>query len=143
MFERRLAAWPHSLVFVSCSRCPRRGRYRKAALVERHGDAVPLAELARRIAGACAAGPACGAHLLDHAPPELRQLAWLARPPRFLTAGEARRALMRYSAEMPLVIERPGGGFARIRAFALVTVDERRPGQRARDGTPALLLQTE
>ena len=53
MAPRHLVDWPHVLVDVECSLCPRRGRYRLARLAERYGAAVPLARLLELIAADC------------------------------------------------------------------------------------------
>ena len=42
------------LLEVRCSRCTRAGRHSTAKLVERWGAELPMPDLARRLAGACA-----------------------------------------------------------------------------------------
>lgn len=65
-----LAEYPAIMVRVSCSKCGRSGRYRKATLIERYGAATALPDLLHRIATDCPKmGPLgndpCGARYPD------------------------------------------------------------------------------
>ena len=42
-----------AMLTIACSRCERRGRYRTAALVERHGAGMTIAELLEMVSATC------------------------------------------------------------------------------------------
>jgi len=48
-----LAHYPGDYVEFACSKCERRGRYRKASLVAIHGATIGLSDLRTRIAADC------------------------------------------------------------------------------------------
>jgi hypothetical protein len=50
-----LAAYPFAVVNVACIYCNRKGRYRLATLIEKHGPATTLECLAKRMASDCGA----------------------------------------------------------------------------------------
>ncbi len=63
-----LAQYPADMVRLACTRCQRRGQYRKASLIERHGGDTSLPDLRLAIArcpAANALGTACGVYFLD------------------------------------------------------------------------------
>ncbi len=45
--------FPSDLVETECKQCGRNGRYRKAALIEKHGSDIVLPDLLALIAGDC------------------------------------------------------------------------------------------
>ncbi|ODT88096.1 MAG: hypothetical protein ABS78_09395 [Phenylobacterium sp. SCN 70-31] len=48
-----LAEYPSETVTLACGRCDRRGRYPKAALIERHGAGIGLVTLLNYLSWAC------------------------------------------------------------------------------------------
>jgi hypothetical protein len=48
-----LIDYPAETVALACSKCERRGRYRKASLVAIHGAEIGLPDLRMRLAGDC------------------------------------------------------------------------------------------
>jgi hypothetical protein len=63
-----LAEYPADLVRLACTRCARRGRYRKDTLIARHGGETALPDLRQVIAQCSAAktlGTACGVYFVD------------------------------------------------------------------------------
>jgi hypothetical protein len=67
----KLKDYPTDIVRLACSRCPRKGQYRKAALMVRFGKDITLAELRHEIAK-CERqgkrGAACGVYYVDLRP---------------------------------------------------------------------------
>jgi hypothetical protein len=63
-----LADFPHPMVRLACSRCSRRGQYRKAALIEEYGGENTLPDL-RHLVTSCdrhgKLGDACGVYYQD------------------------------------------------------------------------------
>ena len=63
-----LADYPGDAIVVACTKCERRGRYRKALLIAAHGPAISLPTLLREISANCPRRAAasvydgCGAH---------------------------------------------------------------------------------
>jgi hypothetical protein len=60
-------------VRVACNRCGRRGRYRRATLIERFGAEAALPDVLRYVAGydrASDMSRPCGAHYVDLVPRE-------------------------------------------------------------------------
>ncbi len=49
----RLQDYPNELVHVACDKCGRRGQYRKANLIARHGPSKGLPDLLYDIASGC------------------------------------------------------------------------------------------
>ena len=66
----RLRNYPSSLVRLACSKCVRRGQYRRATLIEKYGEDIPLPTLLTAIAQ-CTGGVTsgqwsnCGAYYVD------------------------------------------------------------------------------
>jgi hypothetical protein len=62
----RLSEYPFDWVELACRRCQRRGRLRKAGLIEMYGSDVLLAELRLRLATGCgrlgSVNDPCGLH---------------------------------------------------------------------------------
>lgn len=48
-----LATYPHVIVTLACSKCPRRGRYRLARLAAQYGPDIGLVDLLGKLAGDC------------------------------------------------------------------------------------------
>lgn len=62
-----LADHPGSFVPLACRKCERRGRYRKARLIEKHGAIIALPDLGAIIAADCprrtkAGNDSCGVY---------------------------------------------------------------------------------
>lgn len=49
----RLSSYPHTVVRIACSECPRAGSYRLARLAERYGAEMMLAELLMQLSADC------------------------------------------------------------------------------------------
>jgi hypothetical protein len=68
----KLKDYPTDIVRLACSRCPRKGQYRKAALMARVGKDITLADLRHEIAAKCerqgTLGTACGVYYVDLRP---------------------------------------------------------------------------
>lgn len=63
-----IAQYPADMVRLACTRCQRRGQYRKASLIERHGGDTSLPDLRLAVARcphAGALGTACGVYFVD------------------------------------------------------------------------------
>jgi hypothetical protein len=67
-----LVDYPSDTVHVACEMCPRRVRYRKAALIDRYGAGTALPDVLRQLAGKCWGRenwssniPPCGAYFCD------------------------------------------------------------------------------
>lgn len=67
----QLNDYPTDMVRLACTRCPRKGQYRKAALIVRYGKDVTLPTL-RTLIAQCEheekIGTACGVYYVDLAP---------------------------------------------------------------------------
>ena len=48
-----LSRWPLDPIEIVCDRCERRGRYRKATLLERYGGDVVMPEVLARVSADC------------------------------------------------------------------------------------------
>jgi len=66
-----LADFLHPMVRLACSRCSRRGQYRKTTLIELHGGETTIPDL-RHLVARCEhngkLGDACGVYYADLAP---------------------------------------------------------------------------
>ena len=66
-----LNAFPLKMVRLACTRCPRKGQYRKATLIQEYGAAISLPTL-RLLIAKCEhdgkLGTACGVYYVDLAP---------------------------------------------------------------------------
>ena len=65
-----LRDYPSPMVSLRCWKCPRAGRYRKAALIERHGEAMNLPDLLRAVSADCPrraslGNDPCGVHYAE------------------------------------------------------------------------------
>ena len=49
----RLSAYPHVVVRIACSRCPRQGHYRLARRAERFGAEARLVDVLARLSASC------------------------------------------------------------------------------------------
>ena len=49
----RLSTYPHVIVRVACSRCPRLGSFRLARLAERYGAEITIGELLAHLSADC------------------------------------------------------------------------------------------
>ena len=63
-----LNAFPLKMVRLACTRCPRKGQYRKATLIQEYGAGISLPDLRSRIAK-CEhdgkLGTTCGVYYVD------------------------------------------------------------------------------
>ena len=53
MGSRTIRDFPSDPIEVECKKCGRKGRYRKATLIEKHGNDIRLPDLLALIAGDC------------------------------------------------------------------------------------------
>jgi hypothetical protein len=69
--SRTLADYPQTMVHLACSRCTRKGQYRKTTLIEEYGGNITLPDL-RHLIGKCERdgklGDACGIYYVDLVP---------------------------------------------------------------------------
>jgi hypothetical protein len=67
----QLKDYPTDMVRLACTRCPRKGQYRKAALMVRYGKDITLPNL-RTLLAQCEregkVGDACGVYYVDLKP---------------------------------------------------------------------------
>lgn len=129
---RTIGGVPSSIVHVACSRCPRRGRYQRARLIERYGDAVDLDLLLSAIVGDCPQQRDCGAHYVDVP-------AWDPSRPT-MTVGRLARELRQYDPTLPVIVT--GRNLGNVRVLRVACVGER-PRRLYGYGRPYLLISAD
>ena len=53
MREQTLGTFPHAVIEIACRYCARRGRYRREALIQKHGGGLSLDRFVRMISSDC------------------------------------------------------------------------------------------
>lgn len=126
---RTLGGVPQPMIHVGCTRCPRRGRYQRAVLIERYGPDTDLEVLLAGLAGACARDGACGAHYVETSP-------WDPSRPT-VTVARLARELRQHDPSMPVVVT--GRNLGNVRLLRIACIGER-PRRLYTYGRPHLLI---
>ncbi len=129
-----LADWGDPWVQLGCWRCDRQGRYRLDGLIARHGAAIHMGILLRRLVGQCRHGANCGAHY-STAPVSAMDQGRIWRP---MTVGQLTALLARHPPETPVLVASEGLG--RARRVRVIAIDDGEPPKASRDGQVGVLI---